>query len=491
MSKKNLNSDFLTQFFDHSPNYKNKRSRGYFKFLRLQKQQQFLQLYNQFYMTFIFKPYKIVLANIAIFLVILFSIISFGFGLVTQAQNNPGASFVPTDYVDTTRLDDCNLDIAFPKKVDGVEASIYSTKGIQNLDIRNILNEYLTNFRLYYNSGKVNLTLELDCFQSSKIDAKQFLTERILKLGIKGNVFEKKAYKTPVDASKDFPLKIFDKSGVANIQVLEIILAEKDSFEEYLTFEIADYRYLIRSNYQASTTVNPTIISLNVDNSLSRIPSGFNINYNKNNDVLVNRKIVYDSEGGFSDLKVVGNEDYHEQLAIENYKKLAGFYGIFLALLVVILICINYFYKFKPKLNLQSFLRIFILGATLIYFSYQKMFEVFTEAIYFYSFESWYVYQMDAIIFGLAWLASLVILIINRKQRLDRTKKLDIIFVFIQSVFLYNTFFAYFLPFYLPQVLVGISTILSYLILVFYSIWNGFLVGKEILRKAITAETEN
>lgn len=478
MSKKNLKNDLLSQFFDHSPNYKAKRSRGYFKFLRLQKQQQLLQIYNQFYMTFIFKPYKLVLANIAIVLVILFSFTSFGFGLITQAENNPGASFTPTDSIDTTRLDDCNLDIAFPKKIEERETNLFSFQNLQKDELRNLLPGF-SNLSLN-NQGENKVSdISINCFENSKKSFRELVS---LKYSNNGSFIPALNVKTlpNSEAKQIFKWKIFENPDVKNIQVINATGDEYIKNQEYLLFEIKNITYMLThiiTDWSNQEISKPT-------SSLDKLPAEFNINYNETNDFVVSKKIVYDENGVFYPSEL---SSYTSQIQEQNIKRMLQFFGILGVFVIIIILFCNYILnkKVKPKASLQTKIRLLLAAYGLIYLIFVNTFNAFASQVDF--LYQVYNYRLDiAAMFVVAGL-SFVLIVFNWKKLSKKVRFIDLAFLLVYILYVVSLVFS-FSPYYsgdgtadmLGLVWLYLFPAFFTLVWVSYSAWNGYLAGKQI-----------
>jgi|GEM_PF-3125084 len=389
MSEKNSNNkDLLTQFFDHSPNYKNKRNSSYLKFLKRQLQHKISNFNYNLYMTFIFKPSKLLVANLSIFLVIVFSLISFGFGLVTQAQSSPGASFLPTDTVDTTRLDDCNLDIIFPKRIDASEATIYSKQGLQDLDNRNKIDTFERNFTLAYNFNGSFTAISIDCYVSDKTSQLDFLNSINKKLNIQGKVLLKEKISSLSEAKNQYNLKIFENPAVKNINVLVGLEGDKKEPVEYLVFDIKNYKYLIRTENAVLKVEGEPIESVSVTTrsvDLNKYVPGFDLQYNEKSDFVFSRPIVYDENGNFV-LQQPFNEWFDDlqiqSMATRDFQRfviVTAVSLVFLFLAGVSLVHYMITKKFAIKIDLQSKFRILIALAGLVFMIFNSLYRnIFT-----------------------------------------------------------------------------------------------------------------
>ncbi|MEI6728757.1 MAG: hypothetical protein WCK98_03895 [bacterium] len=487
MSKKNLKNDLLSQFFDHSPNYKTKRSSGYFKFLRLQKQQQLLQIYNQFYMTFIFKPYKLVLANIAIVLVILFSFTSFGFGLITQAENNPGASFTPTDSIDTTRLEGCNLDIAFPKK-----SAVYSDlsfsaeKNVYTSEVYRLVPMERANFN--FNTSSFKAIFKAACFKDISGDSYDELVRR--KEYQKSKISSSKI--AVDDLKKILNFKILNNPEIKNTQLISA-LGSDELEHQYLGFEIKNFKYTFKFDKTVERDSKTYDVNDPMENTYETIsfikdtPDLFDFNYNENSNFSVSEKITYDEQGNYSKPYTPNNQSYDQQVETQNYKRMAQFFGILLTIVVLTLLILNYILnkKIKTKITLQTKIRLLLASYGLIYLIFVNTFNAFASQVDF--LYQVYNYRLDIAAMLVVAGLSFVLVAFNWKKLSKKVRFIDLAFLFVYILYVISLIFN-FSPYYSGDgtadmfglVWLYIYPAIFTLSWVSYSAWNGYLAGKQI-----------
>lgn len=492
MSEKNHNNnDLLTQFFDHSSNYKNKRNSSYFKFLKLQIQQQISNFNHNLYMTFILKPSRLLVANLSIFLVIVFSLISFGFGLVTQAQSNPGASFLPTDSIDTTRIDDCNLDIAFPKKIQDKDSLIQAFRTDSD-DITSNLKAAQFKFSFgvdAHNNNFVNLT-NINCFENQNQTPIKLIDADFLDFEPDNRLVLKAEQLDLISAKNRFKWKIFENQNIKNIQVVKAYDSSDSNlaFREYLIFETDNLKYLIFSDsykFADSTSTTP----IDIKNSLDQIPENTNINYNEKNDFVVSRKIQYDENNNYY-TEFVGDDqrsNYDKEVREQNNKRLIQFFAPLLFILSVILISANYILdkKLKTKLNLQYKLRAAVAIVGVVYLLFAKVIADFANLVDFLN--GFYNRPLDFTVVLVMFSISTVILIFNWKKITKKTRIVDIGFVTVNLIYLLTSYLKA-NPIYYADGgydfwnLISIFTFSTIFTLnwIFYSFWNIYLVVKNI-----------
>lgn len=477
------NRDLLTKFFDHSPNYKSKRQLSYFNFLKLQMRHNFSNLNNILYMTFILKPSRLLVANLSIFLVVVFSLISFSFGLITQAQSNPGASFIPTDTLDTTRLDDCNLDIIFPKKIQSKDSLISAVKSFS------ISKEVIDYEGFLFgvdatNNDFVNFT-NVACFRNSSMSSRAIVSETLFEPETR---FVLKIDDITLLQAKDtFKWTLFNNKDIRNIQIVRAYDVENkinnEFFKEYLLFENKDLKFLIHSD---SYVLEP----YGIKNTLDQIPKGTDINYNEKNDFIVSRKIQYDVNNQYTEFFNYDQPDnYDKQLKEQNNKRLIQFFGVFLAISIISLTALNYLLdkQLKPKINLQNKLRLLSATFGLIYLVFVNIFNAFTNQVDFLN--QVYQFRFDVIsIFVIAGV-TLIVLITNFNKLSKATKIIDLAFIGVYALYAISVFFNlapsyggdgsgdfwnYGLLFVFPAIFT-----LSW---VSYSIWNAYLVISNLIK---------
>jgi hypothetical protein len=486
MSKKNHKNDFLSQFFDHSPNYKAKRSSGYFKFLRLQKQQQLLQIYNQFYMTFIFKPYKLVLANIAIVLVILFSFSSFGFGLITQAESNPGASFIPTDSIDTTRLDDCNLDIAFAKNFRDTDFGILAIKNISVAESKIPSVEPLVSANILNYKGDFSSNAIINCYKWNDFSYEYLIRKQFVD-------YDNYNYKS-VDLSyanvdskgalERFKFKVFQNPDTNNIQVVTAVEPGLKK-TEFLVFTIKEFQFLL--------TIRAFDIEKNSENTiekttLDQIVEGLNINYNEKKDGLYSIKVSFDDTGYFSSIEYFNdNYNYNQEVQTQNYKRMLQFFGILGVFTIIVILVCNYILnkKIKTKIALQTKIRLLLASYGLIYLIFVNTFNAFASQVDF--LYQVYNYRLDIAAMLVVAGLSFVLTVFNWKKLSKRVRLIDLAFLFVYILYVVSLIFS-FSPYYsgdgtadmLSLVWLYIFPAFFTLVWVSYSAWNAYLAVHQI-----------
>lgn len=489
MSKNNFISDLLTQFFDHSKNYKTKRSRSYFKFLWLQKQQQFSQINNPFYMTFILKPTRLAIANFSIFLVTFITFISFGFGLVTTAQNNPNASFIPTETLDTTRLNDCKLDIAFPKKIEGREVLISSVKDFPT-ESGFIYLEYMSFGVDATNNNSVNFT-NIACFRNSNQNSKLIIKELIYDPDNKAIL--KVDDISLIQAKEKLKWNLFDNQDFKNIQVVKTYESynNNDFVREYLVFENKDLKFVIYSDSYSLTEYG---IPEERKNRLDQIPQTVNINYNEKNDFVVSRRINYEGTNFFNEFKFSGQsyDDYQNELSKQNQIFLIAFFGGFLGLLLISIFIINYILKknFKDKLDLQTKLRLLIGLSGLVFLIFLNISKTLFSVIPTTSgsgLDGFYNPQIETITLLMLAFLSAINVITNWKKITSKVRFIDLVFIGIYSIYALILFFNISIVgsgavSLLDSILQAAFEVILTLVWIAYAIWNAYLAIKSLVK---------
>lgn len=499
MSKKSFPNNLLSDFFDHSPNYKKHRSRSYLKFLWLQKQQQLTQLYNLFYQNFMLKPYKIALANLSIVLVIIFALFSTTLGLVAQAQVNPSTSFSPSPIVDTTRLNDCNLDLRLPRAINETEVQVYSYQDLQdttkrtqrgwnssNLDITVSKKGQSSSIGARFNCYK-DLGLSYQEIIEKKLnDALSYIPGPKQKVVLNQNVtLDKKSFNFR-EAKEAHKLKLFDNPEVKNISKIKISSTSIKDLEpsvndEYLAFEIKQFKYVLEI---ASSIIdkngNSSLVS-----SLEKISEYFDVDYNEKNDLPVSRPIVYDEFGNFPTAELLPYTDYIED-GNWNIKRFSIYFGMYFFAVLAILVLINYLLSKKPtKYSLVTKLRIAISVAGITYLVYLHLIRILSETLgYLYNYSS---PILDPLIVSVIMALGVATIMATHKKLTNKSMWVDIGFValyFLYSIILFSGgMFGYFPEGFGMELvrILGFVLPASFTLLWFsYALYNAYLSIKTI-----------
>jgi len=485
MPKNNSKPDLLTEFFDQSKNYKTKRSRSYFKFLWLQKQQQFSEFKNPLYMTFILKPTRLAIANFSILLITFIISISFGFSMITQAQNNPNASFIPTETTDTTRLNDCNLDISFPKKIEDKSVLITSGKNFQ-YESGSVYLETMFFGVDATNNNSVNLT-QIACLKNLNQSTKPII--KALLFDPENKTILKIDDLNLLQAKEKFKWNLFDNQDFKNIQIVKAYdIYNNNSFiREYLVFENKDLKFVIHNNSYSLTDYS---FPQEKKNTLDQIPRNVNINYNEKSDFVVSKPIVYDENGNFPSVQIMLGLDYQNEVSKFNQRFLTIFFGGYLGLLIAGIILVNYLLKknFKTKLDLQTKLRLLIGLAGLVFLVFLNVADSLLSiipTITGQSLDSFYNPQIDIISTFLLSALSLIVVTTNWKKITSKVRLIDLVFIGIYSIYALILFFNIsIIPAgavsLLDSILQAAFKIIFTLVWIAYAIWNGFLSVKKL-----------
>lgn len=241
-------SDLLSEFLETDSEFTQNRQNYYLKFKAKNKAEK--------------ASFKFILQQnllwVSCFLV---TIVSFVGGVNLQAQQSNSQPFIANDQQRVVRFESCNVDVALPKKIDGVNTFLIGTK---NVELENSKDTFFnpagislgkatdpTN-TLDSKSYDPNLgDISLNCFSKNDyLNFQKFIDRRFKKAEFsEKSTIEVKSL-TLDEAGKRFGWQIFKEPKIQNVRLLKLSTSEY-IFDQFLgvTFEFGDKAYAIYSTY--------------------------------------------------------------------------------------------------------------------------------------------------------------------------------------------------------------------------------------------------